>query len=111
MEKTKTLNGNEYYKELLKELNEVVELHNKMKNSWFFTPYQKAYERRAYELNNSKILEFEWDGNTYIIKNETEMSCNHVYYKLKIYENGDQKKYDIRFVKKIIKKCEEVIKQ
>lgn len=81
----------------------VINLHQKMSRSYFYTPPYLAAARRSYEEYNSLDTEVVVNGHTYRIVQETSCSCRHVYYSVHYYEDGEEIKADIRFVKKLLK--------
>ncbi len=89
-------------KELIKQLEEVVALHNKMRQAYYYASPRYAAKRRSYELQNSKVTSFVYNGNSYCISQETVCSCANVYYKVSYYINDEYVKSDIRLVYKIL---------
>lgn len=84
-------------------LQKVLELHEKMRGAYFYTPPCSARGRRSYERQNSLNTSVVDDqGNEILIQQETSCSCRNVYYKMKIFINGEKTKKDIRFVKKLL---------
>ena len=88
--------------DLIKKLVDVLDLHNKMRKSYFFTPPLHASQRRKYEVSNSLYTVFRWKGDEYEINQETSCSCRYVYYHVSYKKNGCEIKADIRFVKRIL---------
>jgi hypothetical protein len=75
--------------------------HERFKNSYFWNPPRKAYDRRQLEKDNSVSLEFDFWGDHYELHQSVECSCKNVYYNAVINRNGKRK--DIRAVKSLIK--------
>ena len=67
-------------KELIKKLQDVLTLHEKMRHCYMFSSPSTAAKRRGYEYYNSLDTEFEYEGNHYRISQDTNCSCAHVYY-------------------------------
>jgi len=84
-------------KELKNNLKEAIELHEKMKNSYFWTPPSNASSRRSYEKNNS--FSFAYPGLT--VDCETSCSCKNIYYSGKFYYEG--KKTTLTKIKNLYK--------
>lgn len=89
----------------LARLRRVIEIHNVMKNSFFWTPPGHASARRIFETQNSDEFEFVYNGKVIYVNQRTVCSCKNIYYKLGILENG--RKRDIRCLKKIVAECDE----
>lgn len=92
----------------IQSLESIIDLHDKMKNCYFFSSPSSAAMRRSYEKYNSMTTEFELDGQQVKVVQDTKCSCRNVYYKMTIYIDGQQVKKDIRFIKKILKNLENV---
>lgn len=88
---------------LMGELQAIIDLHEKMSKSYFFSPPSVAAKRRKYEEYNSLDTTFSYNGDTIQVEQTTSCSCRHVYYSVKYYINGICVKKDIRFIKKILK--------
>ena len=95
--------------EIISKLEAVIELHEKMQGSYFYTPPRIASKRRFYEEANSLKTEFEYDGDSIVIEQVTNCSRRNVYYAVTYYINGKSMKKDIRFVKKICDKLKKAI--
>lgn len=81
-------------------VKDVIELHEKMKKAYFFTPPYTSEKRRSYEQENSLKLKFKNDKKIYSVEAITECSSKNVYFKLSVYENG--KKKDVRILKRLV---------
>lgn len=79
---------------------DVISLHENMKNSYFFTPPQSASSRRYYEKKYSREYAFIYDGVEYCFDLCTQCSCKNIYYSAYITVDGIKK--DIRAVKKLL---------
>ena len=90
---------------MLKNLQAIINLHDKMKGSYFYHSPSSASSRRSYEKYNSLTTEFEFDGQQIRVEQGTRCSCKNVYYSMSIYINGVCGK-DIRFIKKLLKSFE-----
>ena len=90
---------------LVSKINKIINLHETMKGAYFFSSPTFANERRRYEEKYSLVSEFEYQGNLYRVEQVTNCSCRNVYYTIRYYENGKQIYKDIRFLKKILKEC------
>lgn len=89
--------------ELIEKLKIIICLHEKMRNSFFWTPPSNACGRRAYEERNSLETKFVFKGDTYEVIQKTECSCKNIYYSVKYKKNDEIIKADIRLIKKILK--------
>ena len=85
----------------VKDLEGVVAQHEEFKNAYFWTPPKHASERRKMEKQNSRVLEFDYNGTEYMIDQDVSVSCANVYYTLAVWVGGVKK--DIRAVKSLIK--------
>lgn len=86
----------------------ITNLHDSMKNSYFFYSSNNAASRRSYETMNSRTTEFIFDEKRYIVKQVTKCSCKNVYYKLSIDTDKEtDSNLNIGFINKIIKVIEE----
>lgn len=90
-------------KRLIAMLEDIIILHNKMRNCYFFDSPGTASSRRYYESNNSMDTEFVYDGHKYKVDQNTSCSCKNVYYRMHIYIDGNETKKDIRLIKSILK--------
>lgn len=93
-------------KELIKKLQNVLTLHERMRHCYMFSSPSTAAKRRGYEYYNSLDTEFEYKGNHYRITQDTSCSCAHVYYYINYFMNGRLVKKDIRFVKKLLQELQ-----
>ena len=82
-------------------LNTILELHEKMRNCYFWSPRGNAASRRREEEQKSNYLEFMLGEDYYEIDQTTRCSCKNYYYKLDVQVNGVKK--DVRALKKLIK--------
>lgn len=89
-------------KTLERECREIVGLHEKMRNAYFFQPPGNANMRRSYEEYNSKVTLFSLDQNNYEIIQTTNCSCKNIYYKLTINVNDEYTNLNISFINKIL---------
>jgi len=89
----------------LKIIEEAIALHEKMKNSFFWSSPRSASARRSYEKFNTFKENFSFKKGKIVydvvIKCNTTCSCNHIYYSglFKINDNT----CDIRGLKKLVK--------
>lgn len=97
---------NEVFKdevELKGKLEEIIDLHDQMKGSYFFSPPRFAKSRRRYEEARSMCNSFEFQGVHYMVEQLTTCSCKHVYYNMTIFIDGLDSGKDIRLIKKMYK--------
>lgn len=87
-------------------LQSIIDLHEKMKGAYFYTPPASAAGRRAYETKNSMATEFDVDGQKVEVVQSASCSCKNVYYKMTICIDGNATSKDIRFIKKLLKSLE-----
>ena len=57
-----------------------LEQHEKHKNSYFWTPYGNAANRRETERRNNWSISFKHAGNTYAYQSSVSCSCKNYYY-------------------------------
>ena len=71
-------------KKALDKINKAIELHEKMKKSYFWSSPGSAAARRSYEEYNSykEVFSFKKDGKVYdvCINCVTTCSCSNIYY-------------------------------
>ena len=84
----------------IRTIDTIVDLHNDMKGSYFWTPPGSASRRRSYEADRCNDLTFRFDGNTYRIEQTTSCSCKHIRYQL--YVEVDGKRKDVRVLKRLL---------
>jgi len=87
-------------------INSVLDLHEKMKNHFFFVPPRTSNKRSVYEEKNSQEVEFDFEGKHIRIEQVCRCSGKYVYYYVNYYEDGEQISADIRYLKKILKKLD-----
>ena len=80
-------------------LRAVLDAHARFKSSYFWTPPSSASGRRRMAADNSRDLNFEYDGRTYSVCQDVGCSCRNVYYKLAVTVDGDRK--DVRAIKRL----------
>lgn len=97
MEKAKEIRTKKAVKEICED---IIALHESMKNAYFFTPPQSANSRRYYEKKHSRKYDFIYDGVQYCFDISTRCSCKNVYYSSCFLVDGVCK--DIRAVKKLL---------
>jgi hypothetical protein len=86
-------------KQELSQIREILETHEKYRNSYFWTVRLNAAGRRAREFDNEYIFTFA--GQQVEVKQMLDISCRNYYYSLRVYV--DQEKKDIRALKKILR--------
>lgn len=95
-------------KQARKEINRIIETHDKYKNSYFFHSASTAYCRRKNEERfaneNPDVLLIRGDEKIHISMEYSE-TCKNVYYKLSVIasKNGKGEVKNIRYIKDIIK--------
>ena len=91
-------------KEMKNRLKQIVERHEKLQNSYFWSPNKTANGRRNAEKRNNDFYE----NNRYGIsaKNSYSESCKNVYYKGIFVVEG--KKTTVKKIKDIISALEEI---
>lgn len=82
------------------EIQSIIWLHEKMRNSFFWNPPGSASGRRNYEQQNSFAVEGLFMRCPVSLKCKTDCSCKHIYYH-GYFEIGN-KKVTIAQVKKLI---------
>jgi hypothetical protein len=85
---------------MIKKLEKIVELHNLMRNVYFFDTTNLDID--TYTAAHSLITNFEFENRQYSVIQTTECEDDCVRYKIKYLCNGTEFKADIRFIKKII---------
>ncbi len=85
-------------KEMKKELTDIVNRHERLKNSYFFHPNSTASGRRNAESRNYRT--YVNDRYRINVTNDYSESCKHVYYKGRFFVAG--KKVTVAAIKKII---------
>jgi len=93
-------------KELVDALQFTVEWREKTKGSYFWTPELHANSRRYWEKQNNHYYEFEFNGDSFEVSHNAEMTCNHVYTSLTVVKNGEYK--DLRSIKAVLNKVEKI---
>jgi hypothetical protein len=79
-----------YLKEVKENLNSIIELHSKMRNSYFWNPPKNASSRRNFEKQNSDSYNFKIGNDEIKLQCNTSCSCNHIYYKGVFYINNSK---------------------
>jgi hypothetical protein len=81
-------------------ISQILDLHEKMRNAYFWTPPGAANARRSYESRNSDSFNCEFELVTQLktkqkvqkisleLECDTSCSCKNVYYHGRFYENG-----------------------
>ena len=82
------------------ELQEFINLNDKLKNAYFWGNNGNAKNREYREQQLTKILQFTVDGIGVEAEIRTTMSRNNTYVRRYITVNGQKK--DIRYIKKIV---------
>jgi hypothetical protein len=84
-----------------KELAEIVEQHEKFKNSYFWNPPTNASGRRQYEKKYSREpVAFEYAGKKYEVIQSVSCSCKNIYYNFGVYVDGEKK--TVKAIKSLI---------
>jgi hypothetical protein len=86
-------------------LEEIIALHDSMRNCYFWNGVGNSRSRRWYEEKHSLTTNFDFEGDSYKVEQITTCSCRNVYYKMYIYKNDERFNKDIRFIKKVLKTC------
>ncbi len=80
-------------------INQLIEQHEKMRNSYFWSSPRSAYGRRNYEQQHSDSEKFEWNGKIIEVEQRTMCSIRNIYYKQVICVDGIKK--NVSVLKKI----------
>lgn len=83
------------------EVEGIISLHEKMRNSYFWSPPCVASSRRSYEKKNSLHVVGDYNGHEIDLECSTECSCKNIYYKGTFIIDGVKK--NIRGVKALLK--------
>ena len=83
-----------------KVLEAIVDLHDEMRNCYFWNPPTRASDRRSYEERRSNFLEFSINSTEYEVSQKTSCSCKNIYYTLIVMVNGEKK--DVRAIRKLV---------
>ena len=84
------------------EILDIIEQHEKFKNSYFWNPPSSASSRRSYEEKNSRNdIAFDHDGKHFEISQSVSCSCKNVYYRFSVHVDGMKK--TIRALKSLVK--------
>lgn len=81
-------------------IKDIIDTHDKFRNSYFWTPPRVASSRRNMEFDNE--YEFEYNGKKHRVEQTLSCSCKNVYYTLFVCVDGTKK--DVRVLKTILKK-------
>lgn len=92
---------------LRNKIDDFIESAQKYKNTYMWTPPSSAYGRRSMEFSNS--FSFEIDGRHYDVDESLSTSCRNVYYYKSIFV--DEKKKDLRAIKKVLAQVNEILKK
>lgn len=94
-------------KDLIDAIENVVEIAEDMKNSYFYTPNKRAVCRRYYEEKHSTD-EVKWEegGCVFTAQFITECSCQHIYAKGYYTRNGERT--NLTAIKNSLKRLKEV---
>ncbi|WNO30079.1 hypothetical protein [Oceanotoga phage vB_OteS-UFV02] len=88
-------------KKIIEIINNILSKHERYRNSYFWSSAgTNAWQRRKEEFDDK--YEFFYQGKKYQVFQKLDISCKNYYYHLHIYE--DDKKKDIRSLKKILKR-------
>ena len=87
-------------------LNSIIQLHDKMKNCFFWSSPSSSASRRNYESYNSLESSVMYNNQVIKVIQNTSCSCKNIYYSMKIYVNDELVNKDIRFIKKMLKESE-----
>ena len=78
--------------------------HDKLKNSYFWTPAGNASSRRYDEKRYSFSVQVEHEGHDYEYDSQVQCSAKNFYYRGAFYKDG--MKGSVRIFKKLIKQLE-----
>jgi hypothetical protein len=84
-----------------KEVETIIQLHEKMSKSFFWKPPLTANKRRYFEDINSYQFNFSENGDSINLECRTKCSSKHIYYKGEFFINNE--KVTIKEVKKLLK--------
>ncbi|MBE5817928.1 MAG: hypothetical protein E7312_02625 [Clostridiales bacterium] len=101
---------NEEKKELIEKLNNLVDIADYMKNSYFFSPPRNPEARKSYEERYStELIKWEESGNSYSARYTTECRGRCVYAWGRYRKNGE--KTNLKAIKYSLKRLEEDYKK
>ena len=84
------------------ELTELIELNDKFKNAYFWSPPKNASGRRYYEKQNSMAIKGTFKGYELDLSFVVDCSCKNIYVSRKYVVDG--KKTTITKIKNMVKK-------
>lgn len=85
-----------------RELEELIQIAEKCKNAYFWTPEQSASMRRSKEKYYSRQVEWTEGGNEWYAETVMEQSCHNVYFHTNYTKNG--KKTNLTAVRNSLKR-------
>lgn len=72
--------------EVVADLKLIIGIHEKLKGSWFYSPYSSADSRRNWEEKYNEYVEVPLEnGGTLKAQTNARMSCRNVYYDLDVW--------------------------
>jgi len=88
--------------ELKSTLAEIIDQHERFKNSYFWRPPSSAAARLAYEKKHTRDdVMFEHNGKQHLVTQTVDCSCKNVYYRFAVFVDGIKR--DIRALKRLVK--------
>lgn len=76
---------------VIHQIEAIIDLAEKMKNAYFWSPPSGAGMRRSYEKYNSvPLVQWQENGNRYTAEYITKCSCNNIYAKGEYTKNGNK---------------------
>lgn len=77
--------------QISKNIEQIISLHESMRNAYFWSAPSSAQARRAYEQTHSAELAFDYNGKSYFFSCETTCSAKNVYYRGHFTVDGNKK--------------------
>ena len=97
MRNYKNIKGNK----IEQSLKEILAVHDKFKNVYYWHPAGSASQRRALEKRYDMTFSFRYKDSDYSIERNIYCSCSHTKYRLEISIDGEKK--NITAIKKLLK--------
>ena len=86
--------------DIIKRLEGIIQHHNKMKGSYFFTPPSSANSRRQYEENNSDNFRFIANDHLIDVTQNVSCSCRNIYYNMSVTIDDNKENKLLDYLKK-----------
>lgn len=89
-----------------KKLCSIIAIHDNMRGCYTWIAPQSYMAKLSFEASHSQTLEIKAEGNTIKVSQNTVCTKYRIYYKMRIYVNGELTNFTVAYLRKLLREEE-----